>query len=159
MNNPKDSDGEIIISRGGEEDDEKSPSRHKSYKTNGKTLHPPIESHWQLPAAGQERKPSSSINSGFKAMLSYPIKIRNSMKKVGRSKSIQVILEGARDPKDEQLVQSFRELLFLEGQLPAKHNNYHTLLRYKTILHMRRTFCIHLDIFFLNFDLFLLLVF
>lgn len=139
MNNPKDIDREIIISRGGEEGVEKSSSRYKSYTNTGKTLHPPIESHWQLPPADRERKPSSSTNSGFKAMLSYPFKIRNSLKKVGRSRSLQVLLEGVRDPKDERLVQSFRELLFLEGQLPAKHDNYHTLLRYKTIMHIRRT--------------------
>lgn len=129
MNNSKDTDGEITVSRGGEEGDEKLPSKQKSYTSTGKTIHPPIESHWQLSPANQDRKPSSSTNSAFKAMLSYPIKIRNSMKIFRRTKSLQLLLEGAHDPKDEQLVQTFRELLFLEGQLPAKHNNYHTLLR------------------------------
>lgn len=133
MHNSKESDGEIIISRdGGDQGDEvvKAPRKQKSPLT-GKTFHPPIEGHWQLPPPDQERyKPSSSANSGFKALLSYPLKIRYSLKKVGRStKSLQLLVEGTHDPKDEQLVQSFREMLFLEDHLPAKHNNYHTLLR------------------------------
>lgn len=133
MHNSKESDNEIIISRDGEDrqDDEvlKAPSKHKSGLT-GKIMHPPIEGHWQLPLDQERYKPSSSsTNLGFKAVLSYPLRIRQSLKKAGRSKSLRVLLEGTHDPKDEQLVQSFRELLFLEGQLPSKHNNYHTLLR------------------------------
>ncbi|XP_048319425.2 phosphatidylinositol/phosphatidylcholine transfer protein SFH11 isoform X3 [Ziziphus jujuba] len=134
MHNSKESDNEIIISRDGEDrqDDEvlKAPSKHKSGLT-GKIMHPPIEGHWQLPLDQERYKPSSSsTNLGFKAVLSYPLRIRQSLKKAGRSKSLRVLLEGTHDPKDEQLVQSFRELLFLEGQLPSKHNNYHTLLRF-----------------------------
>ncbi|KAJ7952496.1 Phosphatidylinositol/phosphatidylcholine transfer protein [Quillaja saponaria] len=85
---------------------------------------------------GEERLPfvpwgtSSSFNSGIKTMLSYPAKLRDSLKKLGRSKSMQLVLEGAHDPKDEQLVESFRELLFIEGQLPGKYSDYHTLLRF-----------------------------
>ncbi|PPD66624.1 hypothetical protein GOBAR_DD36502 [Gossypium barbadense] len=56
--------------------------------------------------------------------------VRDSLKKLGKSKSMERILEGTHDPKDEQIVQSFRELLFLEDQFPAKHNDYQTLLRF-----------------------------
>ncbi|KAK9277664.1 hypothetical protein L1049_007211 [Liquidambar formosana] len=63
-------------------------------------------------------------------MLPYPFKSRESLKRTGKSKNLQVILEGVHDPKDEKPVDSFRELLFLEGQLPGKHNDYHTLLRF-----------------------------
>jgi len=41
-----------------------------------------------------------------------------------------MILEGARDPKDKQIVESFREMLLQESLLPPKHDDYHTLLRY-----------------------------
>ncbi|CAK9160144.1 unnamed protein product [Ilex paraguariensis] len=39
-------------------------------------------------------------------------------------------LEGAYDPEKEQIVVSFRELLLLEDQLPGKHTDNHTLLRF-----------------------------
>ncbi|KAF2299036.1 hypothetical protein GH714_030136 [Hevea brasiliensis] len=77
-----------------------------------------------------EDKASSSSNSVMKSMLTYPLKLRDSLKKRGRSQSLQIVLEGAHDPKDEQLVESFRELLFLEGLLLGKHTDYHTLLRF-----------------------------
>ncbi|PON40642.1 Cellular retinaldehyde binding/alpha-tocopherol transport [Parasponia andersonii] len=127
MHNPKDNDSRIYITRGGGggggEGEEESSSSWPPKKT--KIIHPPIESHWQLPPIKQE-KPSS----GFKSMLSYPIKLGGSLKKIGRTKSMQLILEGPHDPKDEKLVQSFSEMLFLEVKLPPKHNDYHTLLRF-----------------------------
>ncbi|XP_059645604.1 phosphatidylinositol/phosphatidylcholine transfer protein SFH11 isoform X2 [Cornus florida] len=64
------------------------------------------------------------------SILSYPFKFRDSMKKTRRSRSLQVVLEGAHDPKDEQIVESFRELLFIEHPQPIKQNDYHTLLRF-----------------------------
>ncbi|XP_065862243.1 phosphatidylinositol/phosphatidylcholine transfer protein SFH11 [Euphorbia lathyris] len=70
---------------------------------------------------------SSSYSSGIKSILSNPLK---SMKKRRSSQSLQIVLEGAHDPKDEHFVQSFRELLFLDGILLGKHNDYHTLLRF-----------------------------
>ncbi|KAK8323673.1 hypothetical protein V6Z12_A12G248800 [Gossypium hirsutum] len=92
-------------------------------------IHPPIETHFLIPPPPRKEaeKPSSS---GLKSVLSYPLKVRDSLKKLGKSKSMERILEGTHDPKDEQIVQSFRELLFLEDQFPAKHNDYHTLLRF-----------------------------
>lgn len=126
----KDSFREIVISRGGGEGDEESPISKKSQFTKARTksIHPPIESHWHL-RPSEESKPSSLSNLGIKSMLNYPLKIRDSLKKLGRSKSLETVLEGVHDPKDEQLVDSFRELLFLEGHLLGKHNDYHTLLR------------------------------
>ncbi|XP_020534279.1 phosphatidylinositol/phosphatidylcholine transfer protein SFH11 isoform X2 [Jatropha curcas] len=112
---------DIVISKGS--DQESSTSRTKS-------IHPPIESHWLLPSKEQD-KPSSLSNTGIKSMLAVPNKIRDSLKRRGKSQSLQIVLEGAHEPKDEQLVESFRELLFLEGLLLGnKHNDYHTLLRF-----------------------------
>lgn len=127
MNTPKERSREIVVvSKSGKQDAEPS-SLNKSLLTTGKpkTIHPPIETHWQLPPP-EKYKPS---NLGFKSMMSYPVKFRNSLKKIGRTKSMQMALEGTHDPKDEQAVDSFRKLLFVDGQLLAKHNDYHTLLR------------------------------
>ncbi|XP_058009535.1 phosphatidylinositol/phosphatidylcholine transfer protein SFH11 isoform X2 [Hevea brasiliensis] len=121
---------EIFISRVGGEGEESSISnKSQPAAERTKSIHPPIESYWLLPSAGED-KASSSSNSVMKSMLTYPLKLRDSLKKRGRSQSLQIVLEGAHDPKDEQLVESFRELLFLEGLLLGKHTDYHTLLRF-----------------------------
>ncbi|KAJ9147722.1 hypothetical protein P3X46_029848 [Hevea brasiliensis] len=123
----KDTYREIVISRGGGEGEESSISKiSQSATRRTKSILPLIESYWFLHSAGED-KPSSSSNSVIKSMLTCPLKIRDLLKK--RSQSLQIVLEGARDPKDEQVVESFRELLFLEGLLLGKHNDYHTLLR------------------------------
>lgn len=116
---------DIVISRGSEEGEESTATRSGEWT---KLKHPPIETYWLFPPEKEDKAPSSS-KGGIKSLLNYPIKIRDSLKGIGRSKSMQVVLQGASDPKDEQLVQSFREMLLLEGQLPPKHNDYHTLLR------------------------------
>ncbi|XVF52624.1 hypothetical protein PTKIN_Ptkin05aG0033200 [Pterospermum kingtungense] len=133
---------EIVIEKGGGGgESEDSPNKEDTYayqfpKGMNRPIHPPIESHFLLPPQERERPATTSTttslssSSGLKSMLTYPLKFRDSLKRLGKSKSMEVILEGTHDPKDEQIVQSFRELLFLEDQLPAKHNDYHTLLRF-----------------------------
>ncbi|GAV78542.1 CRAL_TRIO domain-containing protein/CRAL_TRIO_N domain-containing protein [Cephalotus follicularis] len=115
MHISKEKHSDIAISRGTGEANESSSSE-KPLGSKTTLIHPP--------------KPSSSTKTGIKSMLTYPLKIRDSLKRIGRSKSMQVILEGAHDPRDEQIVESFRDLLLIEDQLPAKHNDYHTLLRF-----------------------------
>lgn len=83
-------------------------------------LNLPIEEHWQL--RPEPKKQSSFSKLSFNSM-------RNSFKRLGRSKTLQLILEGPHDPQDEQVVHNFRDLLRSEGQLPEKHDDYHTLLR------------------------------
>ncbi|KAF7828410.1 Phosphatidylinositol/phosphatidylcholine transfer protein SFH11 [Senna tora] len=143
---PKDKD--IVIARGAGED-ELSSGMHKPRfgKVSGsgtKSLHPPIEATWELPPLKEKKASSSSI----KSLLAHPLKLRESLKKLGKSKSMQMILEGPRDLKDEQLVDSFREMLFVEGLLPPKHNDYHTLLRF---LRMRDFDMLKAKEMFLNF--------
>ncbi|KAJ4950096.1 hypothetical protein NE237_026928 [Protea cynaroides] len=66
----------------------------------------------------------------FKSVMSFPWKFQNSLKRTGRSKSMQFVIDDPRDQNDEQLVESLRELLKSEGRLLPKHNDYHTLLRF-----------------------------
>ncbi|KAK8549652.1 hypothetical protein V6N13_073433 [Hibiscus sabdariffa] len=117
---------EIVIERGGGGGSEDSPYTDTDQlpKVMNKPIHPPIESHFLLPPRPPQEAEKPTSLSGLKSVLSYPFK------RLGKSKSMEKILEGTHDPKDEQIVQSFRELLFLEDQLPAKHNDYHTLLRF-----------------------------
>ncbi|GMP79432.1 hypothetical protein CsSME_00034982 [Camellia sinensis var. sinensis] len=56
--------------------------------------------------------------------------LMDSLKRIRKSPSLLAVPKEARDPKDDQIVQSFRELLLLEGHLPGKHSDYHTLLRF-----------------------------
>lgn len=99
-------------------------------KGKSKSIHPPIESYWHLPPPQEEYKWFSWFRFSFKNMFTYPLKLRGSINKTGRSQSLRMVLEGTHDPKDEKIVESFREMLLLEGHLPVKHNDYHTLLRY-----------------------------
>lgn len=82
-----------------------------------KISHPPIETYWQLPPVKEQRRRS------LMKVLSQPFKYR------WRSQSQKLLLQGTHNPKDEKIVDAFRELLFLEGHLSEKHLDYHTLLR------------------------------
>ncbi|XP_058085840.1 phosphatidylinositol/phosphatidylcholine transfer protein SFH11-like isoform X2 [Magnolia sinica] len=94
-------------------------SLSKKGKANPRDV--PIEEHFHFPVV--EKKQSSLRKLSFKSM-------RNSLKKFGRSKAMQKIYGGPHNPRDEQMVQDFRNLLLKEGQLPEKHDDYHTLLRF-----------------------------
>ncbi|XP_020096346.1 phosphatidylinositol/phosphatidylcholine transfer protein SFH11-like isoform X2 [Ananas comosus] len=76
-------------------------------------LNLPIEAHWELPQV--EKKKS------FLSKMSLRISQRNTLSDIS-----QVV----HDPKDDEAVKSFRELLLLTGQLPEQHDDYHTLLRF-----------------------------
>ncbi|GMP95834.1 hypothetical protein CsSME_00044722 [Camellia sinensis var. sinensis] len=130
MHNSRERNKEIVISKGSV------GSKHfssfedtNSAKEKAKSIYPPIESHWNLPPQ-KEYKKLSSLNLNCKSMLSYPLKIRDSLKRIRKSQSLLAVPKEARDPKDDQIVQSFRKLLLLEGHLPGKHSDYHTLLRF-----------------------------
>ncbi|XP_077236251.1 sec14p-like phosphatidylinositol transfer family protein isoform X2 [Tasmannia lanceolata] len=84
----------------------------------------PLEECWHLPQA--EKKQLSLSKISLKSMMMF----RESLKRIGRSKTLQMIYESSHNPDDEQMVQSFRELLLSNGQLPEKHDDYHTLLRF-----------------------------
>nr|XP_034932710.1 phosphatidylinositol/phosphatidylcholine transfer protein SFH11-like isoform X2 [Populus alba] len=127
----KETSREIIIMRASGEGEESSDSKRSQLgKVRTKSIHPPIESQWLLHPR-EEIKPSSSLpKPGVKSMLNYPRKIRNSLKKLGRGKSLRIVLEGVHDPKYEQLVDSLREQLFVEGHLMERQTDYHSLLRF-----------------------------
>ncbi|PIN24753.1 Phosphatidylinositol transfer protein SEC14 [Handroanthus impetiginosus] len=127
MQETKELPKEIFISgvAGGNEKLATPSTKESAYaKNRTKSFHPPIENYWQWqsPPLNKQRKSYRS----FSAILSHPFKYRN----MRRSRSTQMVLEGPHNPKDEKLVDTFRELLFLEGQSPGKHFDYHTLLRF-----------------------------
>ncbi|CAL5404509.1 unnamed protein product [Camellia sinensis] len=122
MHNSRERNKEIVISKSYVGSKQSSSFEDtNSAKEKAKSIYPPIESHWNLPPQ-KEYKKLSSLNLNCKSMLSYPLKIRDSLKRIRKSQSLLAVPKEARDPKDDQIVQSFRELLLLEGHLPGKHS-------------------------------------
>ncbi|KAM7258831.1 hypothetical protein ACFE04_014572 [Oxalis oulophora] len=118
MPREKDSYRDITISRSS---GDQSPITDGK-RTTTKQMHPPIESHFLLPPQQRTSHSSSSSRFGVKSVFK--------LKRFKKSKSMQLILEGSHDPKDALMVELFRQQLFIERQLPPKHNDYHTLLRF-----------------------------
>lgn len=119
---------EIFISTGARGSNRSPPPSTKESKfteTKTKLLHPPIETHWQLGPPLKDRRRKSRLS--FTRMLSQPFKYMQSFR---TTQATQLVLEGPHNPNDQKLVDSFRELLFVEGYLSGKDSDYHTLLRY-----------------------------
>ncbi|PIA35675.1 hypothetical protein AQUCO_03500194v1 [Aquilegia coerulea] len=119
---------EITISGG--DGEEQSLNLHKPPSETGRanSLHLPLEESWHLPP--EENNSGSFSKFSFKSIISTAFKFHDSMKKPGSSKSMQINREGPLCLKDEELVESFRRMLLQDGELPVKHNDYHTLLRF-----------------------------
>ncbi|XP_002266497.2 phosphatidylinositol/phosphatidylcholine transfer protein SFH11 isoform X2 [Vitis vinifera] len=135
---------DIVISRVGEGDPSSGLGEDQFSTRRTKLIHPPIETHWNFPSREEYKRSSVSKLS----MLAYPLKFRESLKKFKKRKDLKAILEGVHDPKDEQLVESFRELLPCDAQLQEKQNDYHTLLRF---LRMRDFDILKAKTMFLNY--------
>lgn len=136
MQKPKELFKEIVITSGGgvgrsSQSAADTTDPQFASKRNSKIIHPPIESHWHpLPSLLKKDY------KGFKKMLSYPIKFRDSFKlRKSQSTKKGVVEEIRDDSKDQELVNSFRQMLLQECQSQSlqgkkkKHSDYHTLLR------------------------------
>ena len=76
------------------------------------------------------------IGSLRKKAISASNKLRHSFKKKrsrkSASRSNSLSIEDVRDAKEIQAVDAFRQALMLDNLLPARHYNYHMLLRLQT---------------------------
>ncbi|KAK8663959.1 hypothetical protein V6N13_083764 [Hibiscus sabdariffa] len=74
----------------------------------------------------------SDDGSAKKTGRSASNKFRNSMSKRGRrsSKVMSIEIDDERSPEELQSVEAFRQALISEDKLPARHDDYHTLLRF-----------------------------
>ncbi|XP_008796143.1 phosphatidylinositol/phosphatidylcholine transfer protein SFH11 [Phoenix dactylifera] len=92
---------------------------HQKRRTNSLNL--PLETHWELPQVGKKKFSLSRMS--FRSL-------QDSLIRISRSKTYRSRLQGVHDPKEEHVVQSFRQLLLSTSQLPEKYDDYHTLLRF-----------------------------
>ncbi|CAK9321608.1 unnamed protein product [Citrullus colocynthis] len=111
---------DIIALKGSGSGDGEHPSSSKT-----KNVYPPIESFW-LPPSAADTAVDASKGGGLGSKLLQPLRFRISSKR----SNLKMAMEGRHDPKEEEAVDRFREMLFLDGKLPTKFNDYHTLLRF-----------------------------
>lgn len=94
--------------------------------------------------SGDEKKPRAG-SFKKKAISSASAKFRNSMNKRGRrsSKVMSVAIEDVRDAEEMQAVDAFRQTLILEELLPARHDDYHKMLRLILLVLLKFKLCIN----------------
>lgn len=112
--------------------DDSADSKRKDSKPNAgqqqrKTIgirSSPLEAHWHfLELQKKKKKPTLASKMSFRSL-------QKSLTKITKSGTFRTIFQGVRDPEELKQVQSLRDLLASTGQLPEKHDDYHTLLRY-----------------------------
>ncbi|XWS42096.1 hypothetical protein CRYUN_Cryun17cG0139300 [Craigia yunnanensis] len=84
----------------------------------------------------------TTMGSLKKAAISASNKFRNSLTKKGRrsSKVMSVEIEDVHDAEELQAVDAFRQVLILEELLPAKHDDFHMMLRTSSSRSMMKSF-------------------
>ncbi|PON99580.1 Cellular retinaldehyde binding/alpha-tocopherol transport [Trema orientale] len=90
----------------------------------------PVLERCDVENSEDERK--TRIGSLKKKAINASSKFRHSLTRKGRrsSKVMSVEIEDVHDAEEVQAVDAFRQALILEELLPAKHDDYHTLLRF-----------------------------
>jgi hypothetical protein len=104
--------------------------------TDGCSSHDERRDH-RLDFEISEDEKKTRMGSLKKKAIDASSKLRHSLKKKNRRKSgsrvLSVSIEDVRDLVELEAVESFRQALILDELLPAKHDDYHMLLRYKPV--------------------------
>ncbi|KAK1614544.1 hypothetical protein QYE76_020061 [Lolium multiflorum] len=107
--------------------------RHARPSTDGCSSHDERRDH-RLDFEISEDEKKTRMGSLKKKAIDASSKLRHSLKKKNRRKSgsrvLSVSIEDVRDLVELEAVESFRQALILDELLPAKHDDYHMLLRF-----------------------------
>jgi hypothetical protein len=98
----------------------------------GRSSHDECRDHKSDFEVSEDEK-KTRMGSLKKKAIDASTKIRHSLKKNRRksgSRVLSVSIEDVRDLEELQAVEAFRQALLLDGLLPARHDDYHMMLRY-----------------------------
>lgn len=117
---------QMVATSGDSADSKRKDSKPNAGRQQRKTISLrslPLEAHWHFLELQKKKKPTLASKMSFRSL-------QKSLTKITKSDTFRTIFQGVRDPEELKQVQSLRDLLASTGQLPEKHDDYHTLLRY-----------------------------